>query len=429
MLVLALAGCATAPEAIPTATPAIVPVVRSAGVLALPAMTATPSPSPAAPPTPTATSTPVERPDVVVWWPADLWPASESPASAVLQAQIQDARDMLDLTIQVRERRLDGTGGILSALRAAKTIAPAAMPDLILIPRQHLSSLIESGLLVPLDDLLRDTLERDFFPPARALGRFQEAQYGIAYTLNLQHIVYRESTFSAPPSTLSAVLESGQPIAFTTGSPTALIQYVAAGGRLVDENGLPVLDEAPLLAVLEFYEQAAADGLLDNSILEYQSPTAYWDNFLRGGLGLAQVDAVFFLSVHQQTAQLRAAPIPTLDGRGLTTLDGWLWVMTATDAARQPQAAAFLDWMLRVENQAAFTEAMRRLPSQRPALRLAGLGDYADLVEDLLDEEHVIPASAISSTAATSLQNALVAVLNRTRLPADAAAEAVAGMK
>ena len=287
-----------------------------------------------------------------------------------------------------------------------------------------------------MDGLLPGTLTRDLYAQAQGLGIANDGQYGVAYALDVAHIVYRDNVYTTPPTTFADVLAAGQPFAFTADSAsgvsrTLLIQYVAAGGRFAGDDGRPLLDEAPLRAVLDFYAQAAAAGLVDNDVLTFASPMAYWDNFLSGMLSLVQVDSSLYLTyeaAQSPASNLHVAPIPTRDGNAGTTLGGWMWVITTADPTRQAHAVEFIDWMMRAENQAEMARLLGLLPSQRPALRLAVDDSYYDLVEGLLSQENVISVESVSSAVTNSLHNALAAVLNRTRPPGEAAAEALAAV-
>jgi ABC-type glycerol-3-phosphate transport system substrate-binding protein len=331
----------------------------------------------------------------------------------------------------VRVKRVEGVGGIISTLRSASAVAPGALPDLTLLPRQHLLAAADAGLVVPLDDLLPATIHRNLYSQALALGQIDGQLYGVPYFLEIPHIVYRETVFDAPPTTFDAILEAGQPFVFAAGqesgvNETLFIQYLAAGGRVADEDGAPLLDEVPLLIVLEFYEQAVAEGLVDATVLDYISPASYWEDFVNGEQSLVQVDSSTYLASRAQIPNAVPAALPTADGEPLTALDGWLWVLTTADPDRQHQAIAFLDWMMRAENQAAFTQAMGIVPSQRTALRLWDESRYSVLVETLLDAQPVLIEANTAVTAA--LQAALTSVLTGELSAAEAAAEAVTAL-
>ena len=141
---LLLASCASgqpadpAPaQAIESPTPAaLVRVSGGQGVVAQAALlqvTTTPTPEPS----PTPTLMPLEaRADTIVWWPSAMWPPAESPANIALDAQVAAFEALHERSVQLRPRRLEGTGGIMSSLRTASVAAPSALPDVALLPRE-----------------------------------------------------------------------------------------------------------------------------------------------------------------------------------------------------------------------------------------------------------------------------------------------------
>ncbi len=441
-MLLLLVACVSTPTATsPTSTAA--PISSSAGgsdpssgqatVLVQQGTAVTPTPQDNPAPAATSVSEEATRPDVVVWWPAALAPAPDSGAAETLDGQFNEYADRQGQTLHIRTKRLEGTGGILSTLRTAGLVAPAALPDLSLLPRESLAAAVSAGLVYPLDEQLPETITHDLFPWAMALGEVDGSLYGVAYTLQIAHIVYRETVFDRPPTTLAAVLAEGQPFAFPAGvengvNEAVLIQYLAAGGRLAGEDGSPLLDEEPLLAVLGFYEQAVADELVGAEVLEYTSVTDYWDDFLGGALSLALVDSTTYLNSHSLIPNAIAAPILTDDAAPYTLLSGWLWVITTADPDRQAAAIDLLDWLMREEHQFELTHALGWLPSQPGALQMWPQDAYNTLAGELLTSDHLLLESS-RSPAATALQTALEAVLRGEQTAADAAAAALAALE
>jgi len=391
-----------------------------------------PLPTPTAVPTPTSTPEPTQAQlRLVIWWAAELLPTPGSAAETVLNAQFAGFRNSPDApSLIVRAKRSEGVGGILSTLRSASRVAPGALPDLALLRRADLPAAARDRLIAPLSASMPAALRRNLTPAALALGTVEDVVYGVAYLLEVQHVVYRPAAFETPPLTFAAVLDAGQPFAFPLGgedgvNTALLIPYAVAGGQLADEAGAPVLDEAPLRTVLEFYEQAVAAGLIGPEALAYHTAEDYWDAFLDGAFDLAQVDSSIYLTSSLQQMGLVAAPPITTTGEARTCLDGWLWVMTTSDPDRQAGAWRLLEWLMQAERQAAFAQAMNRVPSLESALALWNAGDYGALMATLLANDTPILAGN-SGPAVETLQAALEAVINGEQSAAEAA-EAATG--
>lgn len=382
--------------------------------------------------TPVVQSTP-EKAVVSIWWPDELWPESNTDAATILNSQFELFRlTYASYDIDLRRKRTAGMGGILSTLRAAAPVAPGAMPDLTLLRRSDMLTAAREGLIVPLDEWMpADLAGANLFPGTRALGEVNGELYGIPYALVLHHAVYRLSMFEEPPLTFDAVIEAGTPYLFAgSASPvswTALLQYIAAGGRLVDETGNAALNPDALAAVLDYYARGVQVGVFDASLLEYDAPGDYWNAFVTGEANIVSVNSRDYLA-HKDTVQnIGLMPVPTPSGLSLTMLDGWVWVVTTQNPDRQQRALAFLAWMMRVGQQSAFTEAFGVVPSQTRALALWDDEAYADFAQALITTAIVFPEERRNNAAAAALQQAVTVVLKGAS-PDVAANEALAAL-
>jgi ABC-type glycerol-3-phosphate transport system substrate-binding protein len=282
-------------------------------------------------------------------------------------------------------------------------------------------------LIVPLDSWVPpDLASGDLLTGTRALGEIDGVLYGIPYALNIYHSLYRASVFEEPPLTFDDVLIQEAACLFPAGTTpvnwTLLLQYRAAGGRLADQSGRPVLDREPLVAVLNYYERGVRTGVFGPALLQYTRYDDYWNRFVSAEVNLIDVDAATYLARRSTVQGAGLAPIPTLGGAPITALDGWLWVVTTNDPDRQQQALVFLSWMMRISQQSTFTEAFGILPSQARALRLWSDETYAAFARTLIESGHVFPVAQRNSSAALALQASLADVLGGAS--ADAAADA-----
>ncbi len=367
-------------------------------------------------PVPTPTASPEQR-TIRVWWPDELYPGENSTAAEALQSQFDLFRQTYNsYTVEIRRKRSHGLGGILASLRTASPVAPGALPDLTLMRREDLLTAAQEGLIVPLDEWMPANLSgNNLFSGVRALGEVEGVLYGIPYTLNIRHTLYRASIFNAPPQTFEDVLRAETPYLFAANdapvSWTVLLQYLAAGGQLVDENGAATLSPDALQTLLEFYAEGEAAGVFSPALLDYAQPQDYWNIFVTGEAHLIAVDTQTYLS-HKDTVQSVAPSItPTVDGTSLTVIDGWMWVVTTPNPDHQRQALAFLSWMMRVSHQSAFSEAFGVLPSQVRALRLWEDQAYANFAQELITTAVVFPEARRNNVAAMALQNAVADVI------------------
>ncbi len=435
MMMIAVAACqnanGSAPSSSPgenartgiTPTPPAEPGSRAALPVALvqPPATATPVP----------TATPAGASTIHVWWPEELYPAEGTVANDVLNSQFESFRlTYSSYSLDIRRKRMSGLGGILSTLRTAQPVAPGAIPDLTLMRRSELLTAATEGLIMPLTDWIPpDLVGTNLFPGVLALGEIDGELYGLPYAINVVHSLYRATVFDEPLITFSDVLAAEPALVFDANhtassavSLTVLLQYIAAGGRLVDATGQPVLDYEPLVVVLSFYEQALERGIVDETLLHYDEPEDYWASFASAQANLIGVDAWTYLRHKESVPNVGFAPIPTVEGTPITSLDGWMWVLTTHDPDRSNQARVFLSWIMRVSQHSLFSESMGVLPSQQRALRLWDDTAYAEFVQSLILSGEIIPLAQRTGSSASALHDAFVAVLEGT--PAQEAADA-----
>ncbi len=429
LLATLIAACGV--ERLPSST-SLAPSTPTIGAQ-LPAATLVPARNterelPALAPPAQITPTPANE-QVRVWWPDELYPPEGDPAHNVLEDQFKSfAQTYTTVELEVRRKRTTGLGGILATLRTASPVAPGALPDLTLMRRADMITAANEGLIVPLGDWVPDDVaESNLLPGVRSLGEINGVLYGVPYTLNVTHSAYRPAAFSAPPASFADVLNAGTPYLFPAGATpvsfTALLQYRAAGGRLVDESGAAMLDREPLLRVLTYYAEGTATGVFNPALVGYTRYDDYWNQFVTGDSNLIGVDTVTFLRRRSSVPSALPVSIPTPDGAPITALDGWMWVVTTHNPEHRQRANVFLAWMMRIGGQSLFTESFGVLPSQTRALRLWDDRGYADFAQDLLTTAVLVPESQRNSSAALALQEAIIAVLEGAA--PDEAAEAV----
>lgn len=384
------------------------------------------------------TSTPLPQAGklvIRVWWPDSLYALDDQAVIKVLEDQIEAFNRANDqYSVNVRLKKQEGQGSILSTLIAAQPVASSALPDLVILHQNDLVQAAREGVIRAIDDWAPDALRTDLLPNTLALGDVDGKLYGLPYAISLQHMLYQTALFRQPPLSFEAVLESerrfllpGMPPANQEVNSVLAAQYLAAGGRLVDDAGVPTLDQEPLLEVLAFYAEGIRAGIFSNEILTFSQPLDYWQRLKQGDNPLAVVNSTLYLQNIEDTEGLAFSPLPTPDGQGALVLSGWLWALTATDPAQQDGALAFLRWMMDAEAQADYTQAFGVLPSRRRALRIWTESDYLTQVEDWLSRSIIIPASQRNNAAAAQLQAAFEAVIGGVTAE-EAARQALSGL-
>lgn len=395
---------------------------------------ALPSPTPE-PPTPSPTATPA-GPMVLtltLWVPEELSPYGEDAAAAILAQRLSDfGQSYADLQVEVIVKRAHGRGGLVDYLRTASEAAPSILPDLVVLDTDDLRLAAQAGLLQPLDGLLPEGMAADRFPFASQLGEVDGQTVGVVIAAELEHLAYRPALLATAPITWETVLSAPAPFLFPAAgedggvNAATLVQYLAAGGHLVDDEGSPQLELAPLVDVLTFYEQGVSAGVISPTlVLPLTDAEGCWEALERGQAGLAVVGSRRYWTASDP--QVAFSSFPTRDGTALALArGGWAVALVTSDPNRQQLAMTLFNWLLAPEHTGPWTQSAGYLPGTASALQWWSVTVTERVaLEALLEGTVTLPHPDVRAAVGPPLQAAVEAVLNGRRRPAEAAAEAV----
>jgi ABC-type glycerol-3-phosphate transport system substrate-binding protein len=316
-------------------------------------------------------------------------------------------------------------------LQSAPPVAPSILPDITLLDRDALADAGHARLIVPVRNLTGLAALANLFPAAREVGAIDGNLTGLAYLLEVDQTIYRQSVFRTPPESFGQVLESGQLFAFLAGassgvSPVILLQYLAAGGKLVDDGGQPALDASPLAQVLSFYGQAKIRGNVTPELFQLPDQASVWGLYRARQTNLAAVTSTQVITGLDQVSGSKLGAIPTADGKLYTLARGWSWVVVTHDLDRQAAAIALLNFLMNPVNHSQYSQAAHWLPSQPAALAMWSSedGNLVAFATSLLTNAHAMPDSATRGSPGAAMQTALEAVILNGASPAQAAGHA-----
>jgi len=415
LLILALVGCAEAPSTPESVLP-------------------TPTPSP---PRPTVTPTPTRELEpmivtIALWLPEELDPYSGNPGAYLLAQQLDDFSEAYpDVQVEVIVKKARGRGGLFDFLRTARDAAPSVLPDLVVLDTADLETAAGSGLIQPLDDFLSPAEMADRFPFAAELGTVDGQTFGFVVGANMQHAAYRRARFESLPVSWTQVISPPVPFLFPAGTgaqqigDATLIQYLAAGGKLTDQDGLPWLDEDVMVSVLGFYSACISTGTISPTVvLSIKDADQAWDQF-RGGAGeITVVPSTQYLRQADET--FAPGPIPTDRGQPLSIARGRVIAMVTDDPTRQSLAMLLLDWLIAPDHNGEWTQAVGYLPGTNAALRMWDLpnADRAAL-RSVMEAAVPPPRTEVMAVVGPAMQEAVEALLRGRATPEEAAAGAL----
>ncbi len=366
-------------------------------------------------------------------WTKESFSPLHREGGSVLASQFEAfTTEHPEVTIDYILKKPYGKGGILDFLRTTQAVVPNALPDLVAIDVFELGQAAQDGLVQPLDALISSDLQNDLFPFASEAGRFENRLMGLQFEADVRHLIYDTEKVGTPPVTWSEVLTNGVSYIFPAGGDQErvnddfLIQYFALSGRLMDENGQPAIDEELLTQVLGFYREGHERGVIPLTVLDYKSVNDCWRVYLQEKAAMSNVNFSRYLDNRASLEGASFALVPTRDGVAATISQGWALAIITTDPDRQALAAQFIEWLLRAENNAAWSQAAGYLPTRRSALEHLDISDdYLLFALELLEVAHPRPSAPAYDLVAKAIQRAVQNVLLGEVSPSEAAIELI----
>jgi len=400
IVLLLLSGCANFPGFITTP----IPIATEVPETATPVI-----------PTPTSQTLPEGPPIIRIWLPPQFDPSLENPASLLLQNRLDEfASSQPGLQIEVR---IKSENNITEALTTTNSAAPSIMPDLIVLSRANLEMAVARGIPHPLDGLTTLIDDPDWYPYAVQMAHIQNTEFGLPFAGNAQILVGHE--FPLPENWLDV---EEQTFLFTAADPQALYTlslYLSAGGALTDDAGRLSLDKTVLENILTFYANAVENQILSQSVIEYQTNEQTWSAFLDRRADMVVTRTYFFLS--DPTLEKFVAPLPGLENASIPLATGYSWALTGSNPENQELAVELAEYLSESQFLAGWTEAAGMLPTRPTALLSWEESENRQVLVQVSETAQIIPSQETLAIISPLLQEAVLAVLSGTSLPAEAA--------
>ncbi len=368
---------------------------------------------------------------LTIWGPEQFAPGDEDPGREVLQGQYQAfMSENADLGLEYVLKAPYGEGGLLNFLLTASYAAPDVLPDVAIVDAFELGSLARAGLAQPLQELIAEELRRDLFPFAERAGTFSDNLVALQFEADIEHLIYYTKTLETPPVTWADLFTVPISYIFPAGGEAGLvndaflIQYMAQGGRLVDEEGRPDLDDSAVRQALRLYSTGVDNNVIPSEVLELRNLEECWEAYTEGNIAASHISSWRYLSSRADLRDSTFAALPTENGDVVTMSRGWAFVIITPDPRRQAAAARLVEWLMAPQNLAGWSSATNHLPTRSAALRLAGWPmDYSNFLETQLENAFFRPSTPEFDRIARALQGAVSAVLTGQRSAADATSE------
>jgi ABC-type glycerol-3-phosphate transport system substrate-binding protein len=358
-----------------------------------------------------------ESRQLVLWLPEFFSPDEDTAGGAVLEgAFFQFEQNHPGLTLDVQIKAEFGQAGLLSYLRAAQRVAPAIMPDVVLLHGNQLWQVADLGIVPPLE--APDHLDPQAnFPFALTAVEYREQLFGFPYVANVLHGVALAGDVTATSLTWDDMLTQELVYWFPAGgsesirlSP-AVMHYVAAGGTLEDE-GASAADLDALETLFEFLALAHTRGVIPDAVLDHVTYESLWTAFVQSEGNLALTTAQDFL--READTRFAYLPAPTASGEPQTLANVWAFAVLTRDEPGRELAFELIDYLLTPEIHLSWAQAAHRLPAQPEAVdRWAGQSNYVAFLSSQLEIAQSTPTGRPFADFARHLYNAQSGLLRQ----------------
>lgn len=387
------AGCAALEPIFEALTPAPPPTKQ-----------ATRTPQPTATPTPTATAR-SEPPLLRVWLPPQFNPAAGNDAATLLgERLVEFEAEHNGLRVEIRIKKDDEENDIVKLLEVTNIAAPGALPDLILLSRPDLESAALKGLLHPIDGLSTSLEDPNWYAYAQQLAHIQNTGYGLPFAADALVLVYYPELGSLV--SWAEVLGSEGQLVFPAGNPQGLAGlslYASAGGDVLDAQGLPTLQRAPLIRVLRLIEDGLAAEVFSPSLANVTTE-AQTLQIYRGGNANK---GIIWIVNYRPAEDGAITPLPGLGQAPFSYATGWVWALAGSSPENQQLAVELAEFLLEDPFVGRWTRATGYLPS-----RPSSLGQGQRTMTAILESAQPLPSNDVLAVLGPLMQEALTRVLN-----------------
>jgi len=414
ILLFLLAGCANISALLSTPEPATVSTNTPVTLL-----TSTPTITP--------TTTPSGPRILRIWVPPQFDPAAETEAGAILQAKLDEfVARRPGLQVEVRVKAESGTSGLVNALTATHSAAPAIMPDLVALSRTNLEAATAKGLLHPLDGLTTLIDDPDWYPYARQIARIQNTTFGLPFAGDALALVsYRyplPSAWDELPAETLFIFPAADPNALFT-----LSLYLSAGGTLQDSQGQLDVDEVTLAEVLALYKPDTENQFISPQVINYVNDEQAWNAFReqRGNLVVSWTSRF----LNEQTLTLALGTLPGLENGQYTLATGWSWALAGSNPENQALAVELAEFLSEGQFLAEWSQAAGYLPTRPTALSSWEDARVQTILTQAAESANLIPSDDPLVTVGPIFTEGILSVLNGKQVPAEAAQSIIEQLK
>lgn len=376
------------------------------------------------------TATPAPTPSkLILWLPPELDPHGETEAAGVLMEKLNEFAYANKVEIVIRIKSKSGAGSLTDSLTATRTAAPEILPDLILLSSPELSLAARRNLIYANDGIANLLGGTDWYPFARQLGTIEEEVLAVAAMIDPYAMVYNASSQLIPSNDWDQIHKNFGIFGFAAEDPMGkflLLQYMNAGGSVMDGQGYALLEEDSLITALQVLKDSLNTRHINDLSLTYQNDSQVWQSFLDRNLDTAVVPVSLVLSYPYDNPE---EPRAAMTEPSISIGPASAWALANPDTSRQELALVLLEELMQTEFLGRWTEALHKLPSRPSALGVWTHPTLKPALEVLAETTRILPEDSVINQLGPILRNATLLILRDSGDVVETALQAIESLK
>ena len=280
--------------------------------------TSTPAITPGATGTPIASS-PTVDPNapitLTIWLPPEMATSANTDGQAIntLNRVFSEAYPRTQLEIITKAAY--GPGGLTNMLLTTAPVVPARMPDLVAVDADELPQLVEAGIVAPLDQLLPGSVFSATYPFAESLVDL-DGLMAVPFQADVMFLAYNNTMVKTVPQLWDDLVRTESTLLFPAGSGDGsaadffVLQYLARGGSLTENDGSPYLNISTAAQVLNDYLDAVEEQRVPSTVRGMGTLEDCWNIYLTGEAGMTATSYSLYASTLSRLTRTRYAPLP-----------------------------------------------------------------------------------------------------------------------
>ena len=323
----------------------------------------------------------------IVWWTPNWGEARARELATKFEAGNPSITIKLEVTV---------ANGLPA--KVATALRSGSPPDLIEVQHGWVPEYAQAGLVLPLDDVLRD--KDDYFPAALDYVTWNGKVWAIPYRIETHAVIYNKGAFKAagldpdkPPQTWSDLVAAAKKLTGKTADGKDQYGFAITGGGefgntifrtlpfiwmnggsiISDDMKKATVNQPAAVEAVKFYTDFLANKLSPPSTLQNDG-IANRQLFIAGTVAMYQSGQFDIDSIRKgnPNIDIGVAMIPHPDGKETAAIvGGWSFVIPK-DAKNPDETKKFIRFLAEPDNMGFFTDTF---PARKSAMKLPRFQD------------------------------------------------------